>query len=233
MLLLKRKVTKLAKMSRIAENLRQIKESLGPEVDLIVVSKYRTVEEIESVYACGQRVFAENRVQALLERREALPGDIEWHLIGHLQSNKVKYIAPFVAMIHSVDSHKLLEEIHKQAEKQQRVIDCLLQVHVAQEETKFGFEPGELLEYLQTGAFRALASVRIRGLMAMASNTSDQEKVASEFEGIQTLFQSCKTRFFNDSPWFSEISTGMSSDYRIAIAHGSTMVRIGSAVFES
>jgi PLP dependent protein len=223
-------VTNLAQMSHIAENISRIKAELGP-TQLIVVSKYRTVEEIQEAYNTGQRAFAENRVQALLERAEALPKDIEWDLIGHLQTNKAKYIAPFIHMIHSIDSLKLLEEVNKQAEKCARVIDCLLQVHVAMEETKFGFSEAELLAFLQAGEWKSLAHVRICGLMAMASNTEDKVLVQSEFARVQTLFQQCKQQFFATDDAFQHISTGMSSDYPIAIKEGSTMVRVGSAVF--
>lgn len=222
---------KLALMGGIAENINRIKSELG-NTRLIVVSKYRTISEIEMAYQCGQRLFAENRVQALLERKEALPNDIEWHLIGHLQTNKVKYIAPFIGMIQSVDSLKLLQEINKQAEKYDRTISCLVQVHVAQEETKFGFSPDELSAFFAEGAWKAMKHVQLRGLMAMASLTADKQQIAAEFEKVEVLFNAVKSKYFTNNPSFSELSIGMSSDYLQAIQHGSTMVRIGSAVFE-
>ncbi|MBL7812886.1 MAG: YggS family pyridoxal phosphate-dependent enzyme [Bacteroidetes bacterium] len=218
-------------MEHIAKNLNRLKGDLG-SAKLIVVSKYREVEEILAAYQAGQRIFAENRVQALLERREALPADIEWHLIGHLQTNKVKYIAPFIAMIHSIDSLKLLQEVDWQAGRQNRVIDCLLQVHVAKEETKFGFDPDELRTFLQAGDWKELQHVRICGLMAMATNTTDTSLIRSEFMQVRALFDELKVNHFTHSDAFSEVSMGMSSDYPIAVECGSTMVRVGSAVFE-
>lgn len=228
---LRRNSAKLINMSRIADNLEGIKKNLGPGCRLIVVSKFRTPEEILAAYTAGQRLFAENRVQALLERRDLLPPDIEWHLIGHLQTNKVKYIAPFISMIHSVDSFKLLSEIDKQAEKCGRVIDCLLQIYVASEETKFGLTEAELIDLLENPELDALHHIRICGIMAMASLTEDEEQIAGEFSEAQRIFDRIKTQYFKDKPWFCELSTGMSSDYHIALNYGSTMVRIGSAVF--
>lgn len=218
-------------MSRIAENIKRIVVELG-KIQLIVVSKYRSIAEIQEAYDAGHRVFAENRVQALLERKESLPADIQWHLIGHLQTNKVKFIAPFVRMIHSVDSLKLLVEIDKQAEKNNRVIDCLLQVHIAQEETKFGFSPEELMAFLKEGNWQQFKNVRICGLMAMASLTESTGQITQEFELVRALFAEAKQSYFSSAPEFKELSIGMSSDYAIAAQHGSTMVRIGSAVFE-
>ncbi len=218
-------------MSRIAENLDRISQKLGEKARLIVVSKYREIAEIQAVYQQGQRVFAENRVQALMERYEALPKDIQWHLIGHLQTNKVKYIAPFIAFIHSVDSFKLLLEINKQAEKNNRIIDCLLQIYVATEDTKFGLEKTELLQLLEQEPWRELKNIRICGLLAMASNTDDLQQVEGEFAEANRIFLEVKKRFFDEAEYFKELSIGMSSDYEIALLHGSTMVRIGSAVF--
>lgn len=218
-------------MSRIAENLDRISQKLGEKARLIVVSKYREIAEIQAVYQQGQRVFAENRVQALMERYEALPKDIQWHLIGHLQTNKVKYIAPFIACIHSVDSFKLLQEINKQAEKNNRIIDCLLQIYVATEDTKFGLEKSELMQLLEQEPWPELKNIRICGIMAMASNTDDLQQVESEFAEANRIFIEIKKRFFSEAEYFKELSIGMSSDYEIALRHGSTMVRIGSAVF--
>ena len=218
-------------MQRIAENIRQIESELPQSTQLVVVSKYREIHEIQAAYDAGQRIFAENRVQALLERVEALPQDIEWHLIGHLQSNKVKYIAPFIAMIHSVDSLELLKEINKQAAKHHRVIRCLVQLHVAQEESKFGLAISELPNFFEGWKSGEFAHVQLVGLMAMASLTEDESQISKEFALVQQSFNEVKQTYFPSDDHFNEISIGMSSDYKIAIEHGSTMVRIGSAVF--
>ncbi|MFN4941870.1 MAG: YggS family pyridoxal phosphate-dependent enzyme [Bacteroidota bacterium] len=215
----------------IAQNIQTIEDQLPTGCNLIVVSKYRGVEEIEAAYASGQRLFAENRVQALLERKEALPADIEWHLIGHLQTNKVKYITPFISMIHAVDSIKLLQEINKEAAKSNRVIPCLVQLHIAQEETKFGLDAGELDAFFVAYQNGNMTHVTLSGLMAMASNTDDRSQIAAEFAQVQSLFRTVKDKYFPDQAEFCELSIGMSSDYDIAIAHGSTLVRVGSAVF--
>ena len=215
----------------IAQNIQTIEDQLPTGCKLIVVSKYRGVEEIEAAYASGQRLFAENRVQALLERKEALPADIEWHLIGHLQTNKVKYITPFISMIHAVDSIKLLQEINKEAAKSNRVIPCLVQLHIAQEETKFGLDAGELDAFFVAYQNGNMTHVTLCGLMAMASNTDDRSQIAAEFAQVQSLFTTMKDKYFPDQAEFCELSIGMSSDYDIAIAHGSTLIRVGSAVF--
>jgi len=220
-------------MSRIAENIDQIKKELPENTQLIVVSKYREIQEIQEAYIAGQRVFAENRVQALLERKERLSDDIEWHLIGHLQTNKVKYIAPFIEMIHSVDSMKLLKEINRQAAACSRIIKVLVQVHVAQEESKFGISP-QLLNDFWTELQRekdTLKNVIICGMMGMASLTDNEKQISDEFAQINKLYQDSKRQFFSDSEEFKELSIGMSSDYKIATAHGSTLVRVGSKVF--
>ena len=215
----------------IAQNIQTIEDQLPTGCKLIVVSKYRGVEEIQAAYASGQRLFAENRVQALLERKEALPADIEWHLIGHLQTNKVKYITPFISMIHAVDSIKLLQEINKEAAKSNRVIPCLVQLHIAQEETKFGLDAGELDAFFVAYQNGNMTHVTLSGLMAMASNTDDRSQIAAEFAQVQSLFTTVKDKYFPVQAEFCELSIGMSSDYDIAIAHGSTLVRVGSAVF--
>ncbi|MFN5172532.1 MAG: YggS family pyridoxal phosphate-dependent enzyme [Bacteroidota bacterium] len=215
----------------IAQNIQTIEDQLPTGCKLIVVSKYRGVEEIQAAYASGQRLFAENRVQALLERKEALPADIEWHLIGHLQTNKVKYITPFISMIHAVDSIKLLQEINKEAAKSNRVIPCLVQLHIAQEETKFGLDAGELDAFFVAYQNGNMTHVTLSGLMAMASNTDDRSQIAAEFAQVQSLFTTVKDKYFPNQAEFCELSIGMSSDYDIAIAHGSTLVRVGSAVF--
>jgi len=198
---------------------------------LVAVSKTKSVEQILSLYNLGQRLFGENKVQELVEKQAVLPQDTEWHLIGHLQTNKVKYIAPFVGMIHSIDSFKLLAEVNKQAAKNNRVIPCLLQVFIAQEETKFGLNEVELIALLTHRDFRQLKNISLCGLMGMASNTEDVQQIHKEFESLKTLFDKLKQTHFKDNPEFAELSMGMSSDYTIALQHGSTLVRIGSALF--
>lgn len=200
-------------------------------VDLIVVSKMRTIDEILHIYHQGQRRFAENRVQNLMERKEALPKDIEWHLIGSLQSNKVKYIAPFISLIHSLDDPDLWKEIDKQAKKNNRIIPCLLQIKVAQEETKSGFEWNELVHLLKAGEWKKYSSVAISGVMGMASLTDDLLQIRSEFMQLKKYFDELHREFFKDNS-FNTLSMGMSGDYKIAIDCGATMVRVGSAVFE-
>jgi hypothetical protein len=219
-------------MKPIAERLHEIKNKLGAKARLIVVSKYRSIAEIEAVYAAGQRAFAENRVQALLERYEALPKDIEWHLIGHLQTNKAKYVVPFVSMIHSADSLKLLQEINKQASKINKIQDVLLQVFVAQEDTKFGLDLSEVKTLIQDTGFTQLENIRVCGLMAMASNTSNKDQIKKEFTSVADLFNELKSGLMKHNAAFTELSIGMSGDFDIAVACGSTMVRVGSKVFE-
>lgn len=217
--------------AQISQNIERIQNQLPATCKLVVVSKYRQITEIQAAYAAGQRMFAENRVQALLERREHLPSDIDWHLIGHLQTNKVKYIAPFIGMIHAVDSYKLLEEINKEAGKHNRIIPCLIQLHVATEETKFGFSTEDIEAFFDLLTQSPLPNTKIVGLMAMASNTTDKEQIANEFALVNRVFQQIKRRYFAQDPTFCELSIGMSSDYDIAIQNGSTLVRVGSAVF--
>lgn len=217
----------------IEANIRQIEEEIRPsKARLIVVSKYRPVEEIQQAYDCGQRAFAENRVQSLLERKEALPADCEWHLIGSLQTNKVKYISEFITLIHSVDSLKLAQEIDKQAQKQGRCIDILLQTRVAQEESKQGVPPHEFPDFVNALLKEPLKGIRIRGIMGMASFVEDTQQIHKEFSEIETLFKQIKHRFFSKDALFSELSIGMSGDYRLALQHGATLVRIGSAIFQ-
>lgn len=215
--------------STLSENFARIKAQLPPHVTLIAVSKTKPVEVIQEAYATGQRIFGENRVQELVPKYEALPKDIEWHLIGHLQSNKVKYIAPFVAMIHSVDSFKLAEEINKQAEKNNRTIDVLLQIFIAQEETKFGLSPDELLALMQSPEFQQLKHIRVRGLMGMATNTDNTGQVSAEFRELKKLADDVKAQF--NLPYFDTVSMGMSGDFPLAVEAGSTMVRVGSLLF--
>lgn len=218
--------------SKIDHNLKAIGRHLQSGCQLIVVSKYREIAEIEAAISCGVRVFAENRVQALLERYEALPQNLEWHLIGHLQTNKVKFIAPFIAMIHSVDSEKLLQTIQKEAEKNHRIIPILIQIHIAQEETKFGFSPPEALRFLSDLRLEEFPNVKICGLMAMASFTENESQIRDEFNTVKELFSQVQREYNQKFPDFQELSIGMSGDYRIAQEFGSTMVRIGSAVFQ-
>jgi len=216
----------------IADNIKTLKKETGPiNVTLIAVSKTKPVEEVQEAYDAGQRLFGENHVQELVEKYEQLPKDIEWHLIGHLQSNKVKYIASFISMIQSVDSIKLLEEINKHAEKNHRVIDCLLQAYIADEETKFGLGFDEIIELLRLEEFRHLKNVRIRGLMGIATNTDNEKQLKEEFYELRTFFDGIKQSFFGKDETFDTLSMGMSSDYKIAIEQGSTMVRLGSTIF--
>ncbi len=211
---------------------KDIRKTLNEKgVKLIAVSKTKPLKDIDSLYNEGQRVFGENRVQELCAKYEALPKDIEWHLIGHLQTNKVKYISPFVSLIHSVDSLSLLTEINRQALKNNRVIDCLLQFHIAVEETKFGLNLDEAAEILGSEAFKKMQNIRIVGVMGMASFTENIELVRSEFKNLKNIFDTLKTQFFHSEGGFDEISMGMSGDYSIAVEEGSTMVRIGSLLF--
>lgn len=215
-------------MSVNIDQYKSIKEELG-SVTLVAVSKTKPVEDIQALYDLGQRDFGENYVQELVDKQAVLPADIRWHFIGHLQSNKVKYIAPFVHMIHGVDSLKLLKEIQKQALKNNRVIDCLLQVHIAQEETKFGMDEAEITEV--QGLIHAFTNLRICGLMGMASFTEDTEKVREEFSYLRKVFISLRESSAVSREYFTVLSMGMSGDYKIAMEEGSTMVRIGSLLF--
>ncbi|WP_158800500.1 YggS family pyridoxal phosphate-dependent enzyme [Pedobacter sp. L105] len=216
----------------IADNLLKYKKELeGENVELIAVSKFNTTEAILEAYEAGQRIFGENIVQELVEKQEVLPKDIEWHLIGHLQTNKVKYIAPFITLIQSVDSIKLLQEINKQALKNKRVIDCLLQIYIADEETKFGLDHAEAIELLRSEEYLALKNIRIVGLMGIASNNAEEKQTKDEFQELKVLFDGIKLSFFRKEDSFKELSMGMSGDYKLAIEEGSTMVRIGSSIF--
>ena len=201
------------------------------DTKLIAVSKNHSTAEILELYKDGQRAFGENRVQELVGKYEDLPKDIEWHAIGHLQTNKVKYIAPFISMIHSIDSLRLLVEVDKEARKNNRVIDCLLQFHIADEESKFGFELSEVSNILTKDIYLGMENIRIVGVMGMATFTEDDEQIRSEFSYLKDIFDTLKSRFFSQKPEFKEISMGMSGDYRIAVEEGSTMVRIGSLLF--
>ena len=211
--------------------MKHIAGELPSGVTLIAVSKTKPVEMIEEAYAAGQRVFGENKVQEMVDKYEQLPKDINWHMIGHLQTNKVKYIAPFVALIHGVESLKLLETINKEANKVGRVIPCLLQFHIAQEETKFGLTLEEAREILESEAYRGMQNVRIAGVMGMATNTDNEEQKRAEFRHLKEIFDTLKREYFPGNADFKELSMGMSGDYPIAVQEGSTMVRVGSAIF--
>jgi pyridoxal phosphate enzyme (YggS family) len=209
----------------------EIKKTLPPTVTLVAVSKTKPVEDILSIYQCGQKVFGENKVQELCSKFESMPKDIEWHLIGHLQTNKVKYIAPFVSLIHAVDSLKLLQEINKQAQKHNRVINCLLQIYIAKEESKFGLDFDEAISILHSPEFVALEHINIVGLMGMATNSDDQSIVKKEFTQLEKFYQELKKDNTIVHCNFSTLSMGMSNDYALAIDCGSNMVRIGSSIF--
>ena len=215
----------------ISENFYKIKTSLPSHVTLVVITKTQPPEYIMEVYNCGHRIFGENKVQEMLDKYEQLPKDIEWHLVGHLQTNKVKYIAPFVSLIHSVDSLKLLQEINKQAKKYNRIINCLLQIHIAIEETKFGLDINEAKQLFQSEELKQLQNIRITGLMGMATNTDKKEQIAQEFKLLKVFFDSIKN--FSPLSTFqpTTLSMGMSSDYPIAIEEGSNMIRVGSSIF--
>lgn len=215
----------------VAANLRSIREVLPNDVKLVAVSKFHPAEYVEAAYAAGQRVFGESHEQELSRKAEVLPKDIEWHFIGHLQTNKVKYIAPYIAMVDAVDSMKLLKEINKQAAKYDRVIDVLLELHIAEEATKYGFTLDACREMLAAGEWRGLANVRICGLMMMASNVDDEEQIRDEFNTAAAFFDEVKTNYFADNDSFRERSWGMSGDYMEAVECRSTMVRIGTAIF--
>ncbi len=212
-------------------HLNEVLSSLPEGVRLVAISKYHPNEYIEEAYAEGQRIFGESHEQELRQKVETLPHDILWHFIGHLQTNKVKYIAPYITMIEAVDSLKLLREIDKQAAKNERVIDVLLELHIAAEETKYGLTPDACRALLADGEWRQLEHVRICGLMMMASNVDDEEQIRSEFRIARQLFDELKAQYFADAPWFFERSWGMSHDYPIAVEEGSTMVRIGTTIF--
>jgi pyridoxal phosphate enzyme (YggS family) len=216
----------------IKSNIKDLLTELhGSKAKLIAVSKTQPIEKIKEAYESGQRLFGENKAQEMMAKHEALPKDIEWHMIGHLQTNKVKYIAPFVSLIHSVDSEKLLEEIDKQGKRVGRILPCLLQVHIAREETKFGFDPEEVTDFLLGSACAALKNIKIVGLMGMATFTEHEEIIRKEFQSLRKLFEALKERKLPSNASMEELSIGMSSDYKIAMQEGSTLVRIGTAIF--
>ncbi|MBO5721315.1 MAG: YggS family pyridoxal phosphate-dependent enzyme [Bacteroidales bacterium] len=218
-------------MGTITENINRYRASLPQGVKLCAVSKFHPISSIQEAYDTGQRIFGESRVQELLPKQQNLPADIEWHFIGHLQTNKVKYIAPFITLIHSGDSVKLLKEINSCAKKEGRVIDVLLQLHVAKEQTKSGFMPSELDDYMAGGEWRSLSNIQIRGVMGMATYTDDEELIESEFKTIRQEFEKIKRQYFPENEKFSYCSMGMSDDYPLAIACGSNIVRVGTGIF--
>lgn len=216
----------------IEEKIREFQQQLtGTHCRLVAVSKTQPIEALQQAYNAGQRVFGENKAQEMATKAAALPQDIEWHMLGHLQTNKIKYIAPFVHTIQSIDSLRLLEEINKQAAKNNRTINCLLQIYIAQEETKFGLSVAEATELLATETFQNLKNILITGVMGIATNTSSESLIQQEFKFLKNTFEELKKTYFPDSPEFKEISMGMSSDYKLAIAEGSTMIRVGSSIF--
>ena len=213
----------------IANNLLEIKSQLPENVILVAVSKTKPVADLMEAYNAGQRIFGENKIQEMTEKWETMPKDIQWHMIGHVQTNKVKFMAQYVSLIHGVDSLKLLEEISKQAKKHNRIIDCLLQIHIAEEETKFGLNETELNELLFSDEFKLLQNIKIVGLMGMATFTDNQNQIKKEFQNLKTIFDSFNSKVGLQSD--STLSMGMSGDYKLAIECGSTMVRIGSSIF--
>lgn len=218
-------------MTEIQNNLHVVLSGLPQGVRLVAISKFHPKEAIEEAYAAGQRIFGESHVQELQEKQAVLPADIEWHFIGHLQTNKVKYIAPYVHMIHAVDTVKLLHEIDRQGERCGRVIPCLLEIHVAEEATKYGFTFDACRKMLSGGEWKNLSHARICGLMCMASFVDDKEQIRGEFHKVRQFFDEVKATWFADAPWFKERSWGMSHDYPIAVSEGSTLVRVGTRIF--
>ena len=215
----------------IKENLNIVRATVPSDVTLIAVSKTKPISDLQEAYDAGQRVFGENKALEMRDKYQVLPNDIQWHFIGHLQTNKIKYIAPFVTLIHSVDSVSLLEAVNKEAVKNNRVIDCLLQFHIAQEDTKFGLDMEEAKVLLESENFKSLKNVNIVGVMGMATFTNDVDQIRNKFKNLKDIFDTLKKGYFKDKDSFSEISMGMSDDYPIAIEEGATMVRVGSKIF--
>lgn len=215
----------------IQENLNIVRATVPSNVTLIAVSKTKPVSDLQEAYDAGQRIFGENKALEMRDKHQVLPEDIQWHFIGHLQTNKIKYIAPFVTLIHAIDSLSLLEAVNKEAVKNNRVIDCLLQFHIAQEDTKFGLDLEEAMALLESDSFKDLKNVNIVGVMGMATFTDDAAQVRNEFKNLKNIFDTLKENYFADKDSFKEISMGMSDDYPIAIEEGATMVRVGSKIF--
>ena len=218
-------------MGSIVQNILKLREEIPAHVKLIAVSKTKPVSDLLEAYNAGQRMFGENKAQELINKQPLLASDIQWHFIGHMQTNKVKYIAPFVSLIESVDSLKLVKEINKQALKNDRVIDCLIQFHIASEETKYGLSSDETEAILNSEVFGAMKNIRITGIMGMATFTNDKVQIMREFRSLKNYFDYLKEKYFKEVDSFREISMGMSGDYKIAIEEGSTLVRVGSAIF--
>jgi len=218
-------------MSSVVENYYKIKNTLPENVKLVVVTKTQPIEKILEIYNIGHKIFGENKVQELKEKKELLPDDIEWHMIGHLQTNKVKYIAPYINLIHSVDSLKLLTIINKEALKNNRIINCLLQIKIAKEETKYGMSYEELIELLSSNELKELKNIKIIGLMSMATYTDDYSIIRSEYKYFSEVFENIKSMFFKEDINFKEKSIGMSNDYKIALDYGATIIRIGTLIF--
>jgi pyridoxal phosphate enzyme (YggS family) len=215
----------------IKENLNIVKASVPSNVTLIAVSKTKSVSDLQEAYDAGQRIFGENKALEMRDKHQVLPNDIQWHFIGHLQTNKIKYIAPFVTLIHAIDSLSLLEAVNKEAAKNNRVIDCLLQFHIAQEETKFGLDMEEAKSMLESENYKNLNNINICGVMGMATFTDNAAQVRDEFKNLKNIFETLKENYFKENDSFKEISMGMSDDYPIAIEEGATMVRVGSKIF--
>ena len=215
----------------VKENLETVRKTIPSGVLLVAVSKTKPVEDLQEAYDAGQRVFGENHALEMRDKHEVLPKDIDWHFIGHLQTNKIKYIVQYVRLIHSIDTFNLLQAVNKEAVKHDRVVDCLLQFHIAEEETKFGLSMEEAEEILNSDIFKTMKNFRICGVMGMATNTDDMTQVRKEFHHLKEIFDTLKAKYFADCEWFKEISMGMSHDYPIAIEEGSTMVRVGSKIF--
>lgn len=215
----------------IQSNIQELRQHIPSDVKLVCVSKFHPAETVMEAYDAGERIFGESRVQELVQKQPELPADIQWHFIGHLQTNKIKFIVPFVKLIHGVDSRKVLNEINKQAEKADKITACLLQVHIADEETKFGFSEEELIDLISGNELQNLHNVQIAGLMGMATFTRDENQVRKEFRSLKILFDKIKSEYFSNDEAFCELSMGMSQDYQIAIEEGSTMIRIGTSIF--
>lgn len=215
----------------IKDNLLHIKQSLPPHITLVAVSKTKPVSDLMEAYEAGQRIFGENKIQEMTDKYEEMPKDIEWHMIGHVQTNKVKYMAPFVSLVHGVDSLKLLKEIDKQAQKNNRIINCLLQMHIAEEETKFGMDEAELNELLASDEFKQMQNIKVTGLMGMATFTEDENQIKKEFTHLKTIFDNISQQPETQNFKPETLSMGMSGDYELAITCGSTMIRVGSSIF--
>ena len=215
----------------IQSNIQELRKHIPSDVKLVCVSKFHPAETVMEAYDAGERIFGESRVQELVQKQPELPADIQWHFIGHLQTNKIKFIVPFVKLIHGVDSWKVLNEINKQAEKAAKMTACLLQVHIADEETKFGFSEEELIDLISGNELQNLHNVQIAGLMGMATFTENENQVRKEFRSLKILFDKIKSEYFSNDDAFCELSMGMSQDYQIAIGEGSTMIRIGTSIF--